>query len=91
MDKIEFRNFRKFADFPCMDLGNITMFVGGNNAGKSTIAKAIMLLSDNIKSLRVVKDSKSLGFNPRFHFDTLDPQHNLNVSDFERALHRYCG
>ena len=88
MDKIEFRNFRKFADFPCMDLGNITMFVGGNNAGKSTIAKAIMLLSDNIKSLRVVKDSKSLGFNPRFHFDTLDPQHNLNVSDFERALHR---
>lgn len=34
MEKIGFKNFRKFADFPSMDLAPITIFVGENNAGK---------------------------------------------------------
>lgn len=71
-----------------MDLGDITLFVGGNNAGKSTIAKAIMLVTDNIKALRVAEGPKTKGLKPYFRFDTIDPQHNLHVSDFERALHR---
>ena len=46
MRQIGFKNFRKFADFPMMDLAPITMFVGENNSGKSTIVKGILALSD---------------------------------------------
>ena len=40
MKAIGFKNFRKFEDFPIMEMGDITMFVGGNNSGKSTTVKA---------------------------------------------------
>lgn len=46
MKQIGFKNFRKFADFPAMDLAPITIFVGENNAGKSTVVKGIIALSD---------------------------------------------
>ena len=39
-NKIGFSNFRKFADFPEINLGDITILVGGNNSGKSTLVKA---------------------------------------------------
>lgn len=39
MRQIGFKNFRKFADFPLMDLAPITILVGENNAGKSTVVK----------------------------------------------------
>lgn len=42
MKQIGFKNFRKFEDFPTMDLAPITIFVGENNAGKSTVVKAIL-------------------------------------------------
>ena len=42
MKQIGFKNFRKFEDFPVMDLAPITIFVGENNAGKSTVVKAIL-------------------------------------------------
>lgn len=46
MRQIGFKNFRKFADFPPLDLAPITIFVGENNAGKSTVVKGILALSD---------------------------------------------
>ncbi len=46
MRQIGFKNFRKFADFPMMDLAPITMFVGENNSGKSTVVKGILTLSE---------------------------------------------
>lgn len=46
MKQIGFKNFRKFEDFPNMDLAPITIFVGENNAGKSTVVKGILALSD---------------------------------------------
>ena len=52
MKSISFKNFRRFADFPEFKFGDITILVGGNNAGKSTLQKALLLVFDNIRSLR---------------------------------------
>ena len=46
MKQIGFKNFRKFENFPMMELAPITVIVGENNAGKSTIVKAILAYSD---------------------------------------------
>lgn len=52
MKQIGFKNFRKFADFPTIELAPITMFVGENNAGKSTVVKGILALSDFLSERR---------------------------------------
>ena len=41
---IGFQNFRRFPNFPEIELGDITILVGGNNAGKSTLVKAMLLM-----------------------------------------------
>lgn len=46
MKQIGFKNFRKFDNFPAIDLSPITILVGENNAGKSTVVKGILALSD---------------------------------------------
>ena len=50
MKQIGFNNFRKFQSFPPIDLSPITIFVGENNAGKSTVVKAILALLDFLNS-----------------------------------------
>ena len=50
MNSISFENFRQFKEFPTTDLGPITFLVGKNNSGKSTIVKALLLISDFLKS-----------------------------------------
>ncbi|MCC5938645.1 MAG: AAA family ATPase [Lunatimonas sp.] len=50
MNSIGFKNFRQFRDFPTTKLGPITYLVGKNNSGKSTIVKALLLISDFLKS-----------------------------------------
>ena len=37
MKQIGFKNFRRFQDFPVIDLAPVTLFVGENNAGKSIL------------------------------------------------------
>lgn len=49
MDKIGFKNFRKFENLEPLELAPITILVGGNNAGKSTIVKGLLALSDFLK------------------------------------------
>lgn len=46
MKQIGFNNFRKFEKFPTIELAPITFFVGENNAGKSTVVKGILALSE---------------------------------------------
>lgn len=46
MKYIGFNNFRKFEDFPNLELAPITLLVGENNAGKSSVVKGILALSD---------------------------------------------
>lgn len=46
MKTIGLKNFRRYKDLQTLDLGPITFFVGENNAGKSTIVKAILSLNE---------------------------------------------
>lgn len=48
MKQISFKNFRKFKYFPPLDFSPITILVGENNAGKSTVVKAILSILDFI-------------------------------------------
>ncbi|MEP6262742.1 MAG: AAA family ATPase [Gillisia sp.] len=43
---IGFKNFRRFEEFPLLELGEITYMVGRNNSGKSTMVKAWLLVMD---------------------------------------------
>lgn len=84
MNTIGFNNFRRFASFPEMDLGEITLLVGGNNSGKSTLVKALLLCIDNAR-LKTAgqKDSSS---KPQFRFDA-NEWHDVKVKTFSRAIH----
>lgn len=55
MEQIGFKNFRKFKDFPPLRLSPITIFVGENNAGKSTVVKGILALADFLNEPRNVE------------------------------------
>ena len=57
MKQIGFKNFRKFKDLDAMDFAPITVFVGENNAGKSTVVKGILALSDFMNQLQSIDDS----------------------------------
>ena len=48
MQQISFKNFRKFRDIPPINFSPITILVGENNAGKSTVVKAILSILDFI-------------------------------------------
>ncbi|MFL0069908.1 AAA family ATPase [Tenacibaculum maritimum] len=47
---ISFKNFRCFPNFPMLQLGNITYIVGRNNSGKSTMVKALLLITDYLQN-----------------------------------------
>ena len=91
-NKIGFSNFRRFAKFPEIDLGDITILVGGNNSGKSTLVKALLLCMDNLRLMRMNDrrrdESKSvLSFSkPLFRFDA-NEYHDVKVKTFARAIH----
>ena len=51
MRQIGFKNFRKFENFPSIELAPITVLVGENNAGKSTVVKGMLALSDFFNKL----------------------------------------
>ena len=92
MNKIGFSHFRRFAKFPEIDLGDITILVGGNNSGKSTLVKALLLCVDNLRLMRMNDrrrdESKSvLSFSkPLFRFDA-NEYHDVKVKTFARAIH----
>lgn len=89
MKSISFKNFRRFTDFPEFKFGDITILVGGNNAGKSTLQKALLLVFDNLRSLKGQVSSANIfenGFiSPQFRFDANDI-HDLNLGTFGRSL-----
>lgn len=45
-----FKNFRRFQELPLMEFGPITYMVGRNNAGKSTMVKALLLVMDYLQN-----------------------------------------
>ena len=89
---IGFKNFRKFADFPELDLGDITILVGGNNSGKSTLVKALLLCMDNLRNMcigdRKDESIREQGFTkPLFRFDLNEFGHDVKIKTFSRAIY----
>ena len=95
MKSISFKNFRRFADFPEFKFGDITILVGRNNAGKSTLVKALLLVLDNLKTMcRDINLDENVNIfqtltSPEFRFDE-NTYHELNIKNFSRALNRHC-
>ncbi len=85
MRQIGFKNFRKFENFPMLNLGEITVLVGRNNAGKSTMVKAILLLLDNLKCWHKGGSGSAI---TDFRFDATY-SNNTHIGTFKRALNSY--
>lgn len=99
MRQIGFKNFRRFENFPALDLAPITIFVGENNAGKSTVVKGILALSDFLNSwsddfnLLIERHDETKNVkksiveklkNQKFYFNTSYLSH---IGTFKRALY----
>lgn len=89
MKQIGFKNFRKFENFPIMDFSPITIFVGENNAGKSTVVKAILSVLDFISSqyfhFEKNENDKSI-LDHKFYFNT---SYFAHIGTFSRALYNH--
>lgn len=84
MYQIGFDNFRRFKHLEPMRLGDITILVGANNAGKSTLVKGLLLVLDNIRSLKIIWNE--IFSTPEFRFDA-NEYHDLRIGTFGRALY----
>lgn len=102
MKAIGFKNFRKFEDFPIREMGDITMFVGGNNSGKSTTVKAIISVLTFLRNSRfnvsgnskqVLENNFYFNENPYIHIGTFKRakcnKNDLNDLSFEIQLENY--
>ena len=91
--KVVIKNFRSFDDDTIeLHSEGVSLLVGGNNSGKSTIVKALLLCIDNLRLMRMSdrrqKESKSvLSFSkPLFRFDA-NGIHDIKIKEFARAIH----
>jgi len=80
---ISFHNFRGVTDFPRFDFNDVTILVGTNNSGKSTIIKALLLIRENIDYWRRVSVSIENAKHPTFKFNTS----KCSVGNFLRAFY----
>ena len=79
MYKIGFQNFRRFPNFSPLEYKGITFLVGRNNAGKSTLVKALILIVDYLKS----NNLRSFSFSNKNLEDA-------NIVTFDRAKNRFA-
>lgn len=84
MKTFGFKNFRKFRNFPMIDLGGINILVGTNNSGKSTFIKGLILLLDNILSWEKSPDFGT-PFTNSFRFMTESSSH-LYLGGYENSI-----
>ena len=80
---VGFDNFRRFTKLPMLPLRGVNVLVGGNNAGKSTFVKGMLLAIDNIKSYIIDNNDNTL-LSTMFHFDTRN-YHDVRVGTFDRS------
>lgn len=81
MNSIGFKNFRRFQNMDPIRLGGVNFFVGGNNAGKSTVVKAMLLVANFLKNPGGSFD------NPLFSLD-IEGNNILHIHNFANALNR---
>lgn len=86
MNQIGFKNFRRFKELKPQSLGDITILVGANNAGKSTLVKGLLLILDNLRTLKIGGGDSLVFQRPEFRFDAND-YHDLGIGTFGRALY----
>ncbi|MBR2261880.1 MAG: AAA family ATPase [Paludibacteraceae bacterium] len=98
MRQIGFKNFRRFANHLTIDFGNINLLVGGNNSGKSTVVKALLLITENLRALyrdsdfemfledRDEDSKKTRQYHPEFNFAPNILHNALHIGTFERAI-----
>ena len=80
MKSIGFKNFRKFVEFPPMEFNDITLMVGRNNSGKSTLVKATLIALNFLKYNKAnLFGDNILNFDNNFFYD-------INIGTFSRAL-----
>lgn len=88
MKAIRFDRFRKFIEFPELKFGDITLLVGTNNSGKSTLLKALMLVVDNLKWINYEAEYGKWGVHDDllpFRFDA-NGVHDLKIGTYDRAV-----
>ena len=101
MKQIGFKNFRRFANHLAIDFGNINLLVGGNNSGKSTVVKALLLITENLRMLtqdsdyylNIREDDGKKGrreYHPEFNFAPNILHDALHIGTFERAINNEC-
>lgn len=78
-----FTNFRRFVNLPLLPLAGVNILVGGNNAGKSSFVKGLLLMFDNIKNM-TVKNTDNLLVSTRFQYDA-NNFHDVHIGTFDRA------
>lgn len=99
MKQIGFKNFRRFANMHTLDLGDVNLLVGGNNSGKSTVVKALLLITENLRMLlrdsdydmfleERDEDGKRVKkqYRPEFNFAPNILHNALHIGTFERAI-----
>lgn len=98
MRQIGFKNFRRFENHLTIDFGNINLLVGGNNSGKSTVVKALLLITENLRMLFRDSDfeilleegdednKKTRQYHPEFNFAPNILHNALHIGTFERAI-----
>ena len=90
IQQIGFKNFRRFENFPMMDLSKVNLLVGTNNSGKSTLVKGAILLLDNLKKMDNFTyyngESYAPIITPSFEFDS-SLNHDLHIGTFKNALY----
>lgn len=99
MRQIGFKNFRRFADKHALTLGDVNLLVGGNNSGKSTVVKALLLITENLRMLfrdseyeMFLEDRDEDGkrtikqYHPEFNFAPNILHNALHIGTFERAI-----
>lgn len=77
MNKIGFKNFRRFVDFKPIKYKEITFLVGRNNSGKSTLVKALLLIDDYLKNGNINS----------FSFSHLNVE-DVNIVTYDRAKNK---
>jgi predicted ATP-dependent endonuclease of OLD family len=81
MNKLGFKNFRRFIELKPLSYSGITFLVGRNNSGKSTFVKAMILLIEYLKSDNFKVFPISTNINVDYNLITFERIKNFNCKE----------